>query len=149
VSGDPTLPIAIATSVSAAISGVVAYLTNRSSTRSTAEVAQIETRGDIEKNAFDKAEKFLSTTIDRQNAELLEMGTKVTEANARAEACTQRVNDLEIRVGHYRRVGRRLARGVYELRRSLAAQGVQTPVDQELDDAVLEFLGDANGTTPT
>lgn len=144
---DTSVAIAIATIVSTAISAGAAYLTQRSSTRSTAEVAQIETRGDIEKNAFDKAERFLSTTIERQDREIDELTSNLASANNRVNACTAQLQELQSQVGHYRRVGRRLARGVYELRRSLAAQGVQTPADQELDDAVLEFLG--NGNTGT
>lgn len=146
---DTTLAIALATVVSTAISAGAAYITQRSSARSTAEVAQIETRGDIEKNAFDKAEKFLSTTIDRQDAEIDELTRHVANANATAQACRTQMQELQSQVGHYRRVGRRLARGVYELRRSLAAQGVTTPADRELDDAVLEFLGDNNGRPTT
>lgn len=141
---DTSVAIAIATIVSTAISAAAAYLTQRSSRKSTAEVAEIETRGDIEKNAFDKAERWLSSTIDRQDAEIAELTENLAAANGRWNTCSTRLQDLENQVGHYRRVGRRLARGVYELRRSLAAQGVRTPADQELDDAVLEFLGDRN-----
>lgn len=139
---DASIAIAIATVVSAGVSAGAAYLTNRQSTKSNVEVAQTETRGDIELNAFNSAKGFYTDVIDRQDEEIKALEEKVSALTARCEAAEAAASSCQAELGHYKRTAKRLARGVYEHRRALKAMDIATPSDPELDDAVLELLGD-------
>lgn len=139
---DATVAIAVATVVSAAISAGAAYLTQRSSSRSHEVVAQTETRGDIERDAFQRAQAFYTDVIERQDAENEEQAAQIRELKSRVATLEDSADRCQQELAHVRRIGKRMARGVLELRKALSTLDIATPADPGLDEVVLEMLGD-------
>lgn len=124
--------------ISGVVAGSVSYLTTRSSNLAKIKVTETTTRGDIEREAFERAESYYTNVIQRQDAEASKRDSKITEQAAEIRRLNDRVDGLERKVEHYRRAGQRLARGVHELRQ---AAGV-TLNDPKLDEVVLDMLSD-------
>lgn len=139
---DTTVAIALATVISTIVSAGAAFLTQRTSARSNEAVAQTETRGDIERDAFQRAQAFYTDVIERQDAEIEAQAGEIRDLKARIETVESAAQVCTLELANVRRTGKRMARGVMALRTALNALDIAVPADPGLDEAVLEMLGD-------
>lgn len=96
--GDEALTTAIATVVSALIAGLVAYATQRSARKTAAantEASRQNTRADVEKEAYLRAEQINKGIIDRQDAEIDELREDQGRDREQIKSLTNRVQLLE------------------------------------------------------
>lgn len=76
---DPAATTAVAGVISAGIAGVVGYLTSRTASKAQVQAAQVTTRADVEKEAFERAEKYYGAAMDRQEAEIRRQDAELAE----------------------------------------------------------------------
>lgn len=136
---DAPATVALATVVSSVVTGVVMYLTKRSGDHASVTIAETTTRGQIEEEAFERAKSYLDDVIDRQATEIRDQAAEIRDLKGRVGTCENRLSTTQRDAMRTRQVARRLARAVYELRRAL---GDKAPVDPQLDEAVMDILGE-------
>lgn len=86
---------AFATIVSSAIAGGVMLVTQQSAAKRAVQSAQLTSRTDIEKEAFDRASGYYKDAMDRQHAEITEQRTEIHELDGKVTLLNARVRQLE------------------------------------------------------
>ena len=69
----------IATVVAAVVAGGFGYLVQRTAAKASVKNATIASRGDIERDAFERAKAFYTDVIDRQQAEIQDLESDVRD----------------------------------------------------------------------
>lgn len=84
--------------VSVAISALAAWATKRSATKATSRDTEVSSRTDIEKQAFERAEKFYQGAMDRQDREIHELETKVETLETKVANQDTKIHDQDARL---------------------------------------------------
>lgn len=79
---DVATTTAIATVLSALITGLIGYVIQRTSARASTANTLISSRTDIEREAFERAKSFYTDVIDRQQQEITELESDVASLKA-------------------------------------------------------------------
>lgn len=132
--------VAIATLVSTLVASLVGWLTQRSSSKSSEVIASTTTRGEIEKDAFQRAETFYKNALDRQDKEIQEQAAEIASLKERVTTLEAKEAALESEVAYYRRAGKRMARALFEIRRAIAGGHVPLALDPAAVEDSLNFL---------
>lgn len=142
---DNGVTLALAGVLSGSISGTVMYLTKRSGDQATVKVAETTTRGQVEEEAFKRAEAYYLTANEDRDRRLHDQADEIVKLKARVEFLEDRVEHAEAVADQAqeasrrdKQMARRMAKGLYDLRRG----GVQAHPDPALDEAVIELLAD-------
>lgn len=139
---------AVATIISAGISGAAVILTKKSGDQATVKVAETTTRGQVEEEAFKRAETYYLTANEDRDRRLHDQAEEIVQLKARVQHLEERVEHAEevadqaqAAARGYQRTARRMAKALYDLRRG----GIQAHPDPALDEAVVELLAEEEG----
>lgn len=124
--------------ISTIIASGVGYLTARTSGKTQLKVAETTTRGQVEEEAFERANNINIALIDRQEAKIAALEERVEHLEERVEHAELEAAQAQQRADRSRQQARRLAKALYDLRHG----GAQATPDPDLDEAVIELLGD-------
>lgn len=92
---DAAAATAIATVIAAAIAGLVGWATSRTAARAQVQAAQVTTRTDIEKEAFERARAYYGDALDRQDAEIRRQDAEISELHQEVDQLKHQVRGLE------------------------------------------------------
>lgn len=79
----------------AIITAAGAILTQRSAARAAVRNAQLSSRTDIEKEAFERAKGYYTDTIDRQARDIIQLESQVATLESKLKLCQGQLNDLD------------------------------------------------------
>ncbi|HET6909052.1 MAG TPA: hypothetical protein VFH54_06920 [Mycobacteriales bacterium] len=93
--GDTATSTAIATVIATIITAGAALVTQRSATRAAVRNAEVTSRTDIEKEAFERAKLFYTDTIDRQDRAIETRDRKIETLESKVDELEGKVDEQE------------------------------------------------------